>query len=206
MRYFRSSTLLAIVAFIAANAMPFVFGENLNLFSLLLFYWLETAVIGCYNIMKLAIIKESYAAKAVRNFAASWIIALGLYFIFLMVFTQLIPGLEREFPTLKVTLLIFFSYAGSHGVSFWQNFIGKREYKSTTAKEQIKAPAGRLLVLHFAIVIGALVFGGRLSSTIALRLFITLKTLIDLDAHFKEHAVAAKRSQRDFNAPRSDKG
>jgi len=43
----------------------------------------------------------------------------------------------------------------SHGVSYFYNFIGKKEFLLTTVKQQFKVPLQRLLVLHFSIVAGS---------------------------------------------------
>lgn len=196
MKRFQSSTPVAVLSLILANLVPLLWSEQLNLYSMLYIYWLETFIIGCYNIMKIATIKKSYSAKTVRNFATTWTIALGIYLSFISLIFPEFGDFEAGLPSEGLLITMFFVYAYSHGISFWQNFIGKREYKSTTAKEQFKVPAGRLIVLHFSVVVGVFVLGGRLAPMIAMYLFVALKTLIDLDAHFKEHASAALRAQR----------
>ena len=53
MKYFRSSTQFAIVSLIGANLLPLSWGAGLSVASLLLLYWLETWIVGFYNLLKI---------------------------------------------------------------------------------------------------------------------------------------------------------
>jgi len=78
--------------------------------------------------------------------------------------------------------------AVSHGVSFWQNYIGKGEYKERTAPAQMFAPYGRIVVLHVVILFGGFVvmlFGSPLPLLI---LLVLIKIVIDLGLHAWSHS------------------
>jgi hypothetical protein len=82
----------------------------------------------------------------------------------------------------------------SHGVSFVTNYVGREEYRHTSAGERMAAPYGRVVVLHVTIIVGAFLVGSLGSPLPALVLLIVLKTGIDLAAHLREHRRARPRA------------
>jgi hypothetical protein len=79
----------------------------------------------------------------------------------------------------------------SHGVSFWANFLGRREYLSVSPAQLMLAPYGRLLILHLTIILGAMVSIWIGSPVGALLVLVSLKTLLDLFFHLREHRQQA---------------
>ena len=84
----------------------------------------------------------------------------------------------------------------SHGLSFYKNFLGRKEYVGRGAAEQMMEPYRRIVILHLTILFGGglvLMLGSPLP---ALLLLVVLKTVVDLAAHRKEHrrAVSAESS------------
>jgi hypothetical protein len=76
----------------------------------------------------------------------------------------------------------------SHGLSFFKNFIGRREYASRTTKDQMGEPYTRVVLMHLVIIFGgglALILG---SPTPVLLLVIAGKIAFDVRAHIKERA------------------
>lgn len=76
----------------------------------------------------------------------------------------------------------------SHGVSFFANYVGRREYLTTTPKERMFAVYGRVVVLHLTIIFGAVAVGALGSPIAVLLILIVGKTILDLALHFREHA------------------
>jgi hypothetical protein len=79
----------------------------------------------------------------------------------------------------------------SHGISYWTVFLGRGEYRRVSPQAQAQAPYGRLLVLHVTII-----FGGMLSLLLglpigALIVLVTLKVVLDLRFHLREHRPPA---------------
>src|SRR5207342_1534600 len=67
----------------------------------------------------------------------------------------------------------------SHGVSFFWNFLGRREYVGRTIKQQMTEPYQRMILLHITIIFGAwpvLLMGQPLP---ALLLLVVLKIVMD---------------------------
>ncbi len=102
------------------------------------------------------------------------------------------------FRSLPLVALGAVGLTASHLVSFLVNYIGRREYERTNPISQMLAPYARVFVLHFTIVLGAVVVG-LLGSPIALLLIlVAVKTLIDLGLHLAEHLRLARgRGTRD---------
>jgi hypothetical protein len=78
--------------------------------------------------------------------------------------------------------------AVSHGLSFVVNDLGRGEYRKVSAAQQAGRPYGRLVILHMAILLGAIVSLTIGSPIGALLVLVVLKTAIDLALHRREHA------------------
>lgn len=75
----------------------------------------------------------------------------------------------------------------SHGVSFWSNYIGRREYLTLSPSQVMAQPYSRLVILHLTILLGAFVsifLGTPVGSLLVL---IVLKTALDLFFHLRQH-------------------
>ena len=75
----------------------------------------------------------------------------------------------------------------SHGVSFWTNYIGRREYQTTSPGQLMLAPYGRLVILHLTIIFGGMVSLWLGSPVGSLLVLVALKTMLDLAFHLREH-------------------
>ena len=90
--------------------------------------------------------------------------------------------------------LALVSLVVSHGTSYVVNYLGRGEDRSLSPLALMKQPYGRVVVLHVTILGGgvfAMFLGQPLLSLV---LLVALKTGIDLQAHLREHAWAAKAS------------
>ncbi len=81
----------------------------------------------------------------------------------------------------------------SHIVSFFVNFLGRREYLDVTPERQMFAPYGRLVILHLTILFGAFMSLAIGSPVGAIVVLVLLKTGLDLSLHLREHDRAASR-------------
>ena len=75
----------------------------------------------------------------------------------------------------------------SHLVSFGWNFIGKGEYRRATASDVMKAPYGRIVVLHITIIFGAFVITALGSPVFLLLVLIVGKIALDAKLHLRSH-------------------
>lgn len=76
----------------------------------------------------------------------------------------------------------------SHGVSFFTNYLRRREHLGTDLKTQMGEPYKRIIVMHLTIILGGFLTMLLRTPAAALLLLIALKTATDLYAHRKEHS------------------
>ena len=76
----------------------------------------------------------------------------------------------------------------SHGASFFLNYIGKREYLTTSPMRQMFAPYSRVVMLHLTILFGAFIIAILGAPIGALIVLVVLKTAFDLRLHLRQHA------------------
>jgi len=183
------------LALILANLVPLVgaafFGWKLS--DVMVLFWAESAIIGFFNICKIAVIGRWTALFAAPFFVGHFGGFMAVHFLFL--YGIFIEGMRdggssgdlREVAALFIglwpALLALFL---SHGYSFFANFLGRREYESRTVKDQMTEPYGRIVFMHLTLIIGGgltLLLGG---PTPVLLLVITAKIWFDLRAHLKE--------------------
>jgi hypothetical protein len=80
----------------------------------------------------------------------------------------------------------------SRMASFLINYLGRGEYRHTTAARQMFAPYSRLVILHLTIIFGAflsLAIGSPIGAIVVL---VLLKTTVDLGFHVREHGGLAR--------------
>jgi Family of unknown function (DUF6498) len=129
------------------------------------------------------------------HYGIFWIVHGVFVFTFLPAMTGLgTPGAVPAdpfvgFPTVDVPLFGagVVALAISHGVSFWTNYIGRREYRTLSPAEVMAQPYGRLVIMHLTIIVGAFVsifLGTPLGSLLVL---VGLKTALDLLFHLRQH-------------------
>ncbi len=186
------------LALIGANLVPLVGVLFLkwNLGDVMVLFWAESAVIGFWNVIKLAIVAKWAAILVVPFFAGHFGGFMAGHFLFIYYFfvrgltaAGPEPGvwdalLELFVPLWPALAVLFIS----HGVSFFTNYLGRREYQGMDMKTQMGEPYKRIIVMHVTII-----FGGGLTLILrtpaaALLLLIALKTATDLYAHRKEHS------------------
>jgi hypothetical protein len=206
-RALRDSSPVAAVVLVAVNLVP-LFGVlfwGWDVGTILIAYWLENGVIGLLNIPKIMlaargtpVIGPVIAGFFAVHYGGFWIghgifvfIIVGMatrgLFGFVFGFDP-IGNVARDPQILLIALLLF----ASHGVSFFFNYLGRREYLNTTPMKQMFQPYGRLVILHITIIFGAFAVIGLGQPVALVALLVILKTGVDLLFHLREHARAAQ--------------
>jgi len=195
---------LSILVLVAANLVP-VYGAvawNWDLGYVLLLYWAESAVIGFFNLCKMAVVHKWLVLFTGPFFLGHFGGFMSIHFLFL--YTIFIQGLEpgsgvsggelaqvfQLFRDLWPALAALFL---SHGVSFFTNFIGRREYLGRSTRDQMMEPYSRIIFMHLVIIFGGMltmVLGDR---TPVLLLVIGLKVVMDVRGHIKERQAQERR-------------
>ena len=84
-------------------------------------------------------------------------------------------------------LMAVIALAISHGLSFLFNYLGRGEYRRTSAAAQMFAPYSRLVVLHITIIVGGMAIASTGAPAAALAILVVLKTAMDIAFHLAEH-------------------
>ncbi len=214
------SAPLAIALLLIANAIPLV-GVLLlgwDLFAILVLYWIESGIVGAFNIAKMAMASAGTVpanvtvrggnmsslagmkAFAIPFFVMHYGIFWVVHGVFVIFGLPLMSGafgaggfagsVGDPFDPLRSVPLVALGATGltaSHLVSFLVNYVGRREYERTNPIVQMLAPYARVFVLHFTVVLGAILVGVLGSPVALLLILIGMKTLIDLGLHLREH-------------------
>lgn len=196
-RVYLSQLLIVVV-----NSIP-LFGVLLyqwDITSILFLFWLETGIIGFYNILKMvkvggvlvSIIAVPFFIVHFGGFMAGHLIFIFALFSAYGLGRVPLSGLFPPFSFLQTLLgqmiLPFVAMVISHGVSFFRNFIEREEYKTTDIQKQMSAPYSRIIVMHFVVLLGGWMVLATQSAVWSLVLLVIFKTMLDMLAHNREHA------------------
>ena len=208
----RTPSALALLALVGVNLVPLVgvlyFGWSL--FGVLLLYWLESGIIGLFNVPRILLARGAtlperwrgsnapppepntlgkrlgYAGFFLVHYGGFW---LGHFLLLVMLGSDLFPA-ENATPadpySFPLTVALLFM---SHGLSFGLNYLGRGEYRVAVPGWQMWRPYGRVFTFHLATLGGGMLAARWGSPMWALVLLVTLKTLIDAGTHLVAHAL-----------------
>ena len=195
------------IALVAANLIPLlgIFFAGWKAFDILVVFWLENAVFGFFNVLKVIWARD----EATREVFSFWsmlvqklfmipffILHYGgfmfLYGAFLFealptVFEDIDLSVDRRWFALTLAGMVI-----SHGISFFTDYIGKREYSRTALGTLMVQPYVRIIVMHFAICLGGIPVMAYDSPTGFVVLLVIMKIGLDLFAHVRQHMKYAK--------------
>jgi hypothetical protein len=192
------SSRVAIFFLIATNCLP-LFGVlffDWSLLQIFILYWLESAIVGFYFILKIVQTSKWASVVMVPFFIIHYGGFMLGHLIFICAFfaretyTTLLPPAEWWAPIIYAALIPFVGLFISHGISFYTNFY-KKERASNLALSWA-APYRRIMVMHFTIVIGGLLVAILQEPTAGLVFLIVAKTIVDVSSHIREHSPKRK--------------
>jgi putative flippase GtrA len=191
-------TSASSLVLVAANLIPIAGSVFLDwrLADVMVLYWAESAIIGFFNVLKIAVVGRSMALLSGPFFVGHFGAFMAVHFLFLYhIFIQPQPTQVASSDELAVVANLFLvlwpallALFISHAVSFLTNFIGRREYVNRTVNKQMSEPYGRIVFMHLVLIFGGgltMILGG---STLVLLIVILLKIVFDVKAHLKQHA------------------
>ena len=198
----RPLPLASVVALIAANLLPLagvLFG-GWKLDEVIVLFWAESAVIGFYTLLKMAVVGKWWALFAGAFFAGHFGGFMAIHFLFIYeMFVRGLHGrgsepgaveaLTRLFTPLWPALLALFL---SHGFSFGLNFLARREYRRATISSLMVAPYRRVTLMQVTLILGGWLVMALNDPMPALVLLIVLKVAADLYAHRGERRTGTK--------------
>jgi Family of unknown function (DUF6498) len=202
--------MLTAATLVAANLVPLVgvLTGRWDAFSVMLLFWLENVAIGAWNVMRIVTVAPEdrppiqHVAKLVLVpfFCVHYGMFAAVHGIFVLglfgdAFTAGAP-----FPDGAAVMgaiartgvgAAALAMAVSHGLSFLVNWIGNGEYRVTPLMELMHRPYGRVAILHLSLIGGAFLLAALESPILPLALLVTLKLMVDLRGHLREHGWAA---------------
>ena len=193
------SRRLSLTSLIAVNLIPLAgvlfLGWNLN--TILLSYWLESAVIGLWNLVKLFCVAVAQPDPTSRILIPFFVVHYGGFMVIHFSFLSLIlsgdltsmPGSGVDSQLFVQALPFVGSLFVSHGVSFFLHFVRTKAYETQKAAVLFFAPYGRIIVMHLTVLAGGflmVLFG---QPAWALILLVLMKTIVDVLSHGKEHGL-----------------
>ena len=190
----RRPAWLPVAFLIGANLFPIVgvLALGWDLGQLMVLFWVENAVIGIYGLVKLVIVERWLALLSAPFFVGHFGFFMTLHFMF--IYYLFVAGLEGPKLDASVVLALLtplwtaiLAIFVSHGVSFFSNFLGRREYLDRKPRDQTLEPYKRVMLMHFTIVLGGWAVFALGQPIYALLLLVVLKIGMDLRAHLKEH-------------------
>jgi Family of unknown function (DUF6498) len=155
-----------LLSILLVNAIPIigVFVLGWNVFQLICIFWIESLLIGVFNIAKMAIAQKPSKGSTMMKVASK----VGLmmffclhYFFFLLivgafVFSMVIDKHQLDFTRYDYKLIILMLIGGCTA-SFITDYILPKKYLSASPSELLVAPYGRVLVLIALIFAGGFV-------------------------------------------------
>jgi len=215
MRPSQSGSRAAVAWLVCANAVPLVgvVGFGWDLHSLLVVYWLESAVVGVASLAKIRRAEgtddpgelpalsfndrpvASFVGRPKRRIAAFFAVHYGLFWgvhgAFVLVFPGVF-GLEPASPAVVGPAVV--GLVAYHAVSYRGNYLDRREYERAGPVTLMVEPYRRVFVLHLTVVLGACAVAAIGAPVGALAVMVLVKTVLDLRGHWREHDRAQRRS------------
>jgi len=192
---------------VAANLVPLagVLLWNWSVFALIALFWMENVIVGVLFALRMLLADPRdpalWAAKVflVPFFCfhyGMFTAVHGLFVFGLFGGKAYDPhGLQVLEPALRAAQdlglwLPLAALLASHGFSFLWNYLWRGEFRRAKLTELMAKPYGRVVVLHMAIILGAIGTLALGSPLWALLVLLALKIGLDLKAHLKEHSPA----------------
>jgi hypothetical protein len=192
----------SVFALVTANLAPLLgvllLGWRLD--EVIILFWAESAIIGFYTLLKMAVVGRWLAILAGAFFVAHFGMFMAIHFLFIYemfvrephaggpepgAFEALAGIFTPLWPALLALVL-------SHGVSFATNFLGRREYRVATISGLMAAPYRRVMLMQFTLILGGWGVIALENPMPALVLLIVLKVAADLYAHRRERGTVTK--------------
>jgi hypothetical protein len=190
------------LALIAANLVPIAGALFLGwkLSDVMVLYWAESAVVGFFNLCKIVVIGRWFALVAGPFFLGHFGGFMAVHFLFIyMIFVKGPDDMNGDSGDLAEVAKLFLvlwpallALAVSHAYSYFNNFLGRGEYRGRTVSAQMSEPYSRIIFMHLVLI-----FGGGLSLVLGqvemvLIVVIAAKIFVDLKAHLREHSANKK--------------
>jgi hypothetical protein len=195
------STLALIIANLVPLAGAAFLGWDMG--DVMVLYWAESAVIGIFNVAKIIVIGKYFSLLAAPFFLGHFGAFMSVHFLF--IYGLFIKGPQDTSASSLAEVTQYFSGIWlalaalfiSHGLSFFINFLGRKEYLGRTVNYQMSEPYKRIVFMHLVLI-----FGGGLTLVLGqaapvLIVVIAAKIWFDIKAHLKQHQKGSDKNEND---------
>ena len=206
---------VSLAALVSVNLLPLlgVLFFDWDVAGLVILYWSENLIVGFYTLLKMLVKSPRKGLGTGLFFCIHYGIfcaAHGMAILAILVDDQIDPAPEDPWPLFLVLpqimvnvvrevlayappqwLIPFAALVVSHGISFVANFLLGGERDELRLRQIMGSPYGRIVVLHIAVIFGAVAVTA-LGQPIAMLVVLTLlKVAVDVKLHLREHYRAA---------------
>ncbi len=189
----------SLYALVAVNCLP-ILGLvffNWQAIDIMLVYWTESAVIGFYNILKMFKTDRLVSLGMVPFFLVHYGMFMSGHLSFILIMfggigqvrNANLTGYLAGSQSVIWFLLSFISFFISHGISYYENFLGKQEYQKLRITDIMFQPYVRIIVMHLTILFGGFISLALNNSSLVIFVFVLLKIWLDVGAHNKVHTL-----------------
>jgi len=173
-----------------------------SVYDIVLLFWAENLVIGAMQVLRMGTVAVLRKLPAMLFLAGFFCFHYGL-FTFVhgtFVVAMLAPPGERAEGLAGAMALLtsaegllwgLVGLAASHLFSYVVNFLLGGEWRHPEPMQLMVQPYGRIVVLHLTILGGAFLATALGEVAVVLALLVVLKVIVDLRAHWRQHAPAA---------------
>jgi Family of unknown function (DUF6498) len=205
----------SVAVLIAANLLPLVGVAywGWDLYALMLLYWLETAIIGIFAMVQMAIARPLASLFLVPFFTVHFGAFMAGHLLFLTVLfgggkglgqLSAIPAMIWNLITQHGLWIALIALFASHAVSFALNILQPAWWTSRADIEPAPPPSepqqvmagayARIFVMHATIIFGALLMSVFDTKLVAFALLVALKIVVDVAAHVRKNFREAQRA------------
>jgi len=178
--------------------------QNWSVYDVILSFWMENVVIGCFSIPKILKAQKDHPGKApstpqIKILTAS-IFCFHYSFFALLHLAWITYTFGPDYPgktigsisiqwDMYLLIGVGFLVIG-HLTSFISNYLKKKEYQKVSPYQMMMLPYLRVFLVHFYLIVaGYFLFNLDEPSTALMVLFMTLKTVVDLLSHLAVHKI-----------------
>ena len=199
---------ISLALLVIANLVPLagVWLWEWDVFLLLLLFWCENVVIGVFGIARLVVAADSetlvqglfqplfFTVHYGGFMFGHFMILFGMYEGFMGD-----AGREVEASDYYMTALENLNWVAivalfiSHGWSFVENFMGRREHENLSPMTAMALPYKRMMITHVALILGGFFLIERGQPLAGLVFLVLLKIGLDVTFHRREHRALTAR-------------
>jgi len=201
---FKLKYTASFVALVAANLIPIagVLYAGWDASDIVVLYWCENLVVGGYNVLMLVFAHDPTAKFWQKLIVIAFFSVHfgGFCFGHGLILIRFFHLGNIWGHVIRAMLWPVAGLVLSHGVSFVENYLMRREYATASLQKLFFRPYGRIAITHIAIVTSALAVNALHSPLGLLITLIALKTVLDAYFHWRLHRLSPGSNGQDVSA------